>query len=62
MFLTFMSCVDLQIIPKLSMASKKAIATKVMAVHNEHEVMLGISGMADMVCKDRKKDRTITSQ
>jgi hypothetical protein len=37
------------------MASKKTIAMKVMTVHNEHEVMLGISGMADMVCKDRKR-------
>lgn len=46
------------------MASKKAIAMKVMAVHNGQEAMLGISDMAGMVCKDgrKKKDITSTSQ
>ena len=63
-FLTFMPCVHFQIIPRLSMASKKAIAMKVMAVHNGQEAMLGISDMAGMVCKDgrKKKDITSTSQ
>ena len=53
--LIFISCMNLQIIPRLSLASKSANRMKVMVVHIGHKVVFGISnivGMVDMVYKD----------
>ena len=63
-FLTFMACVNLQIIPTLFMAPKKAITMKVIAVHNEHKIMFGINGMVGIIFRDgrKKKEKISTSQ
>lgn len=62
--LNFNNCssrVNMQLLLRMSLASKKAIAMKVMAASNIHEVMQGISGMAGMV-SDGSSHRKINTK
>jgi len=45
----------MQVLERLSLASKKAIAMKVMGLSTAHEVMQGIVGMAGIVSNNNRK-------